>query len=658
MSTWITDAQFAKSIDDSYLFENARISDFLSPCTYDQFIIVASKGMGKTLVLRHKRKALEDEKQGFVLIPKNKTADYVTLPSSPPKDLISSFHNDLFWEDVWKIAISISALLNFPHDISKDEVIAVQNELKRVYLPPPLADEITRSFSHDFKLERTPSSVLNILLQSGKTNIEKTRKSCVQVVWDMYNKYITSGCFIFIDSFDQALNKQFSDNLKVWCAAQSGLMKAAWEMSRHNRHSKIFTTIRQEAYSSFSDAERGNLRGNVLLIEYTKRDLKEIFLNAIKYYENVESIEEFVGFEKMYNGYLKTQENIFDYIHRHTIGVPRWLITIGSEISGLRKERVLIQDIKKRKNHQKRIADIVNRVSADDLAYVYLKGEMRLFFNGEDPEKFVDNLVSKINSSVLSLSNIERIAKKFITEHIWEGTEHPFCLLYNLGLLGIVANTPSSVKKKQVFKKPYQFDWNFERIMPTDPNSYYLLHPSLHYLIQKKNYRFNFNKIKIGDGLIWGKREEKRIKAEIIKIFISYAHTDWECVEKIVDVMEEYLNIKAILHDIWFDKWKMKGGRWLQDQMMIGIKESDFLLFMVSKDSLESSAVAVEWKSKFAEKITEGDDTVFPFIIDDSPFEKMPLYLQNIFTYRYENNKDNIHSLIDDIMFWKAEQGA
>ncbi|MCK5831494.1 MAG: toll/interleukin-1 receptor domain-containing protein [Methylococcales bacterium] len=656
MPTWNTDAQFAKNINHGYLYSNGRISDFLSPQSYDQFIIVASKGMGKTLLLRHKRKVLENEKKGLILIPKNSTADYVTLPSSPPKDLINSFHDEVFWEDIWKISVSISALLNFPHEVSDDEIGSITGELKRVHLPVPLTEEITKAFSGEFKLERTPSSVLNILLQSGKASIEKTRASGVHVIWDIYNRYITSGCFIFIDSFDQALNKLFSDNLEIWCAAQTGLMKAAWEVSRHNRHAKIFTTIRQEAYSSFSDGERANLRGNVLLIEYTSEDLEAIFTNAVKHYESVQSIEEFVGFEKMYNGYLRTHEKIFDYIHRHTIGVPRWLITIGSEISNSRKERGIISDTKKKKSHQKLIADIVNRVSAEDLAYVYLKGEMRLFFKGGVPEKFVDNLLSKINSSVLSFSSIDRISKKFVSEHVWEGTKHPFCLLYNLGLLGLVASTASTVRKKQVFKKPYEFDWNFERILPIDPNAYYFLHPSLHHLIQKKNYRFNFNKVKIGDGLTWGKMEEKRIQSEILKIFISYSHSDWERIEKIVDAMEEYLNVKAVLHDIWLDKWKMRGGRWFQDQMMAGINESDFLVFMVSKNSVESSAVAVEWKSKFSDKISNGEDTVFPFMIDDSPYNDIPLYLQNIFSYRYDNNKDIVIKLVDDIMFWKSEQ--
>ena len=655
MPTWNTDAQFAKNINHGYLYSNNRISDFLSPQSYDQFIIVASKGMGKTLLLRHKRKAVENENKGFVLIPKNETSDYVTLPSSLKKELIDSFRKDIFWEDIWKISISISALLNFPHEVTEDEKGSIIGELGRVHLPDPLKDEIIKAFLGDFNLDRTPSSVLNILLLSGKKSIEKTRASGVHVIWDIYNRYISSGCFIFIDSFDQALNKLFSDDLEIWCSAQVGLMKAAWEMSRHNRHAKVFASIRQEAYASFSDGERANLKGNILLIEYTNEDLEAIFINAIKHYENINSIEEFVGFKKIYNSYLRTYEKVFDYINRHTIGVPRWLITIGSEISNSRKDRGVILNPKKKKEHQKLIADIVNRVSADDLAYVYLKGEMRLFFKGGDPEKFVDNLLSKINSSVLSFSSIDRISNKFISEHIWEGTKHPFCLLYNIGLLGLITNAPSTMRKKQSFKKPYEFNWNFERILPTDPNAYYFLHPSLHHLIQKKNYRFNFNKVKIGDGLMWGKTEEKRVQAEILKIFISYSHSDWETVEKIVDIMEEYLNIKAVLHDIWLDKWKMKGGRWFQDQMMAGINESDFLVLMVSADSLESSAVAVEWKSKFSEKILKGEDTVFPFMIDSSPYDEIPSYLQNIFSYRYDNNRDIVIRLIDDIIFWKLE---
>ena len=89
---------------------------------------------------------------------------------------------------------------------------------------------------------------------------------------------------------------------------------------------------------------------------------------------------------------------------------------------------------------------------------------------------------------------------------------------------------------------------------------------------------------------------------------------------------------------------------------MVGVEDSDFLIFMVSSSSLESSAVSVEWKTKFSEKISKGEDRVFPLIIDDSSFDEIPSYLQNIYSYKYSENKDIVIKLIDDIMFWKAEQ--
>ena len=75
-------------------------------------------------------------------------------------------------------------------------------------------------------------------------------------------------------------------------------------------------------------------------------------------------------------------------------------------------------------------------------------------------------------------------------------------------------------------------------------------------------------------------------------------------------------------------------------------------------NSLGSNAVAVEWKTKFNKKISKGEDSVFPFIIDDTPYEDLPEFLKQIYSYRYENDRDKIIKLVEDILFWKAEQVA
>jgi len=287
MPTWNTDAQLADSIDERFLATNPQIDNFLSDGVHGKFLLVAAKGMGKTLLLRHKRKQIEQTRKDYFLVPRNATADYVNLPASPSKGLIKLMQAKQFWEDIWTISIAISVLLNFPHELSEAERDSALNEIKRADIPSELAQEMVSAFSKRFTLQRSPSSVLNIFLQSPGKAIEKARSRGLQVVTELFNKYISSGCAVFIDSFDHAIGKVFPDNLDIWCNGQLGLLKAAWELSRHNRHVKIYATIRQEAFAYFDDPEINNIKGSMLLIEYSKDDLEAIFAKAIDHYEGI-----------------------------------------------------------------------------------------------------------------------------------------------------------------------------------------------------------------------------------------------------------------------------------------------------------------------------------------------------------------------------------
>lgn len=652
--TWNTDAQFASSVTRSAIYNTKQIDSFLE--SYDQFIIVASKGMGKTLLMRVKRDIIEKSDPSIILLPKNKTSDYVNLPATFSNDLKNCMEDATFWEDLWKLSISFSIFLNFPHNLSENEQKSIEYDLDRVFLPDQLRNDLRAASMGKYHDERAPSDILDLFLQMGKKNVEKARASALQVMNTFCSRYIRSACFVFIDSFDQALSKLFPGNLGIWCAAQNGLLKAAWELSRHNRHVKVYVSIRQEAYSSFSDSERNNMQGSIFLIEYTKDQLKEVFSKAIMNYEGNYSIEEFVGVKYIYNGYLKLKEKPFDYIYRHSIGVPRWLMIIGQELSALRASRKIALDVKERKKLQHRITEMINRVSASNLAFEHLRSEMRMFFGKVDPEIFMDEFLSKINSSVLSLSNLKSVLKRYIGNSVGLNLEHPFCLLYNLGLLGYVNFDATGVNLRQMFRKPYQYVWNHDQIIPINPNTYYLIHPSLHDLIQKKNCHFKYSNVCVGDGLKWTKTDDSKIKKEMIRIFISYAHEDWHIVEHIAGIIEEYLGEHIVLHDIWLDKWKMRSGKWIQDQIVSGITESDYLILIISKNSMGSKAVSVEWKTKFREKIEKGDDTVLPFVIDDTRSVSMPEYIKNIYYYRYEQDDDMIYRLVEDILFWNAER--
>ena len=652
MKDWNTDAQFADIIDERFLGTNSQIDNFLSAGMGGKFLVVASKGMGKTLLLRHKRKHIEENHKDFVVIPRGQSADYVILPNSPTKGLLTLLEDHAFWQDLWTISIATSALLSFPHKLSEIERAFVVRELDRAELPITLEAELTNALSIGQRVHRNPSSILDILLQSEIKTIARARAKGQQVLISLFNSYITSGCAIFIDSFDQAINTAFPENLKIWCNGQTGLLKAAWELSRNNRHAKIYITLRQEAYSSYRDPEKNNIKGSALLIEYTEDDLRSIFAKAVMHYEGLRSIGEFLGVEKIYNGYLRIQEDSFSYLCRHTIGVPRWLMVIGEAISNTRQERGLITKDQQVKKQQKLIAGIVNDKSAE-LGVDYLVDEMKAFYKGGTPEKYIESFLASIGSTVLSLSALKRIRDRFISCG-WIGTEHPFCLLYNLGLLGHVAASADGVRNYQKFRRPYQFDWMYDSVLPDNSETHYLLHPSIHSLVQTKNGCFRFNKILIGNGIQWTKKMEKQLRKETLRIFISYAHEDYADVSNIASVIEEHLSAKSVLHDIWLDKWKMKAGKLFHDQMSTGLTDSDYLVLIVSKASMASSAVAIEWKTKFSSKIKADDDRVFPFLLQDSSFADLPEYLRDVFAYKYDGGKEKVIRLVDDMLFWHS----
>lgn len=650
MPDWNTDAQFAAVIDERFLGTNSQIDSFLDSGTKGKFLVIASKGMGKTLLLRHKRKQLEEDHKDYFLIPRNGTADYVRLPSSPTKGLLIQMEEHAFWQDLWTISIAVSTLLNFPHSLTESERETVKAEVSRAELPSAISLELIAALTSKHRIYRSPSGVLDILLQSDIKAVAKARGKGAQIITDLFSTYINSGCAIFIDSFDQAISTAYPDNLAIWCNGQTGLLKASWELSRHNRHAKIFVTIRQEAYSHFRDPEKNNIKGSALLIEYTDDDLRRIFERAVSHYEQLDSIEEFLGVEQIYNGYLRLREDVFAYVCRHTIGVPRWLMVIGEAMSNARHDRGVITSKDQIKKQQKLISVIVNQKSAE-LGRDYLVDEMGAFYKGDTPDQFVDCFLANIGSTVLSISALGRITEKLLNSG-WSGTEHPFCLLYNLGLLGHVAIGADGVKHHQHFARPYQFDWSYDCILPKGNQMHYLLHPALHNLVQSKNPVFRFNHVRIGNKLPWGKRQEEQVKKETIRIFISYAHADNTAVTEIATIIEDHLSAKSILHDIWFDKWKMKAGKWVQDQMAAGLTESGYLILVASKASLVSNAVAIEWKSKFSEKISAGDDTVFPFLLPDAEYEDLPVYLKNIYSYRYDGARDVVVRLVEDMLYW------
>jgi hypothetical protein len=647
-SNWAVDGQFADENYQDLIFINSPIEKFLS--SHTQFIVVASKGMGKTLLMRLKRDKVQAERPGIVVIPHDSPSDYVNLTGTYEKGILSLMGTQSFWEDVWKVAIQTSILLNFPHKMTLEQQGVTVRELSRLDLPGDLLQSLMAAFKGEFHVHRTPSSVLSILLGASTSKLERLRRGAPQILDDLSIRYVNSACFVFIDSFDQAIENFLPGDLEAWAAAQVGLLRAAWHISRHNRHIKVYVTIRQEAYASFGGTERNNSKGSVLLLKYSKDDLRSLFRKAINHYEGMATEEEFVGLSSIYNEYVRQTEGVFDYIHRHLINVPRWFTILGGRLSELPKKK----EVSNKKDYEMRLESVrkvVNDVSAE-LARDYACSEMKLFFRDVDPVEMTRELFSRVNSTVLSFSSVDYLSKLLTEKYNWK---HPFSLLYNLGLLGLVQPKPGSTTRYQVFKKPYEFDWGFNNILPEDKRTPYLLHPALHFLITTMNPNCRFSAVLLGDGVPWTSKNDQVIRKETIKLFVSYAHSDQALVKSIITTMESYLNEIGHRYYIWFDEESMEAGQQVHDQIMKGLEEADFLVLMASPNSMKSKFVKIEWKQKMFEHFynkNKNPNSVLPVFLSGLSPNEAPDHLRSIFGFSYNGPDDapKIERLVEQIL--------
>ena len=77
MRAWTVDAddiRVAEDFDESLLHRTPEIDDFLSPDRDDKFIVIGTKGFGKTLLLKAKRILYQQRQTGVVCLPDEQPA--------------------------------------------------------------------------------------------------------------------------------------------------------------------------------------------------------------------------------------------------------------------------------------------------------------------------------------------------------------------------------------------------------------------------------------------------------------------------------------------------------------------------------------------------------------------------------------------------------
>src|SRR5215813_735888 len=343
MRAWTVDAddiRVAEDFDDALLHRTPEIDAFLNLDRDDKFIVIGTKGFGKTLLLKAKR-ILYQREGGVACLPLGNLLDKPIGDKIFSKEALAFLSvSALPWSKLWLTAIAVTILKHL-------------GELRGLTVNPKLGvlidDEGLRGvIDHLVRLlDFSPSDLQRCATDTDGHLVPRLRA-------------VSSPVAIFIDGIDEYFNKhiesrqshpsvtgQLSPN--VWYFAQLGLVEVAYQLRRINHHLKVFAAIRKEAFARLQTAVMSQqYRGSAVDIVYPVESLREIFVNNIRLEKSdrmvrperlrADPIEAFLGRTKITHVYTGEDEDAFDYVCRHTLLRPRDLMTIGERLAALRPE--------------------------------------------------------------------------------------------------------------------------------------------------------------------------------------------------------------------------------------------------------------------------------------------------------------------------------
>ncbi|XYH98681.1 protein kinase domain-containing protein [Sorangium sp. So ce1128] len=490
--SWASDAN---QIDIGALkdltFKNAVVREFLD--SGNKHFVSGSKGLGKTLLLTYKRSVLseiylatgrERRQSAVQFIPEGRP--YLDLMGDLPSvdqtriDLMSGLHE---CKRLWSFSFRLSIVSYQPAlaDAGDPEDLApLPRNLRGLLEGRPVEPTVVVK-----ELLSLTVRQINQVIDAMEGPLERRLRS------------LHSGIYIFVDKLDQALRRL---PRAAWIHMQGGMIEAAWDLMNANRHVKIFATIREEAFSAYESDIKTNLYGATSTLRYAKHELFELLEKLTYYYERL-PLREFIHLDMVSTGRSARGERTFDFLYRHTLGRPRDLVILASEIS---RNRAALDE--------RTFPRIVQDTSAG-LLVANIFDEMRVFLevlcHRDKRVQFLGLLPCDVlthGEVVEAWCSFHGVDRAYFDAHGRDADDvyHPFRELFECGLLGVLGADPSGERQVQRFRQPHDAVVGSRHELPR--SRYYLLHPSLRALIEPLPGGGRFHAIRhvvIGHGEPW-----------------------------------------------------------------------------------------------------------------------------------------------------------
>lgn len=318
-------------------------------------------------------------------------------------------------------------------------------------------------------------------------------------------KIVNSSVCMFIDKVDQALSNQTHTivgqskmstgprNASFWQYAQLSLAEVSYELLSKNSHIKVYYSIRSEAFVDAAQISYTfqNFRQYYCSLTYSREELLKMY-NQYILHEKDENLYDsslkhaspskaFLGIDEIECKYIKNiKESVFDYILRHTFLRPRDIMDICYHLYAANLKLFCNTEL------ENKIREVVNRESQVNLEnYISSTEKLLLGINREH----IEYLCQLLNINVLNENYINYVCRRLneyfkddqmlVCNKECEQCEklHPFCQLYNVGLIGYLWNNRANVNSIRFFDQNNGIICNTNHILPN--SKYYFLHPCL-----------------------------------------------------------------------------------------------------------------------------------------------------------------------------------
>lgn len=126
-------------------------------------------------------------------------------------------------------------------------------------------------------------------------------------------------------------------------------------------------------------------------------------------------------------------------------------------------------------------------------------------------------------------------------------------------------------------------------------------------------------------------------------VFLSHSSKDKKTARRLAT------DIKMSNITVWFDEWEIHVGHSITQKISRGLDDIDFVVVLLSKNSVESGWVQKEWAAKIGEEATSQSVVVLPVLLEEC---NIPSLLRD---KKYADLRDNyeegIRDLLDAIRF-------